>query len=839
MNPRTRLLMALALGLSMLAAALLWWQTGRTQAVLREQLLVEAEQRSQNLADAMAGQVEGLVGVLDVGLLSVRRDWLRRGGEDFTPVAQAALQALPRDLELRLCLLDRQGRPVFRSDGPVPPPSPHAAALPAFLALRDGIDRLYIGSPQRRALDGEWVVPVARPVLRGGRFDGVVILELASDVLARRLSALVLAPGDGVALTDREGGFIARSQDNAGAMGQRLALEPRFASTPAAVGGSFRGAEAADGTVQVVGWRRIQPLGLVVTVGLAEATVLAPLAPAIEQARELPLFFSALLVLGGAWLALMLRQVALGDARVRSALALRNRLFDSSRVLMGVIDPADGRLLECNAAALRAYGRGDREQTLGCGLSEVSAPEQADGRASSVVAAEQIARALAQGLAVFEWWHQRPDGQRWDAEMHLMRFEAGGRALLQFTAIDITARREAEQRLRTSESRLREAQRIAAIGHWELDLRTRRAQWSDEVNRILELEPGAQPVSFELFMSRVHPDDHELLRSTYVDLARARELRDLVHRLRMPDGRIKHVRHSGYTEYEDGRPVRSVGTVQDISSVREAEEALRGLNEELEQRVAARARELSQLNRELESFAYSVSHDLRTPLRGIHGFAELLAEEEGERLGTEGQAYLSRIRQGAEGMRRLIDALLSLSRVSRVELHPDWVDISALSRQLAAELRGGEPQRRVHWWIEDGLWAWGDPTLLTPVLQNLLGNAWKYSRHRSPAEIRVTRAPAAEGETAFMVGDNGAGFDMQHAGQLFEPFRRLHSQREFEGTGIGLATVQRIVERHGGWIRGEGEPGRGARFSVGLPWPGKAPDDPGRPPVADGAARGP
>jgi signal transduction histidine kinase len=157
--------------------------------------------------------------------------------------------------------------------------------------------------------------------------------------------------------------------------------------------------------------------------------------------------------------------------------------------------------------------------------------------------------------------------------------------------------------------------------------------------------------------------------------------------------------------------------------------------------------------------------------------------------------------------------------VNRAELHPEWVDLSSLARGIANDLSSGEPQRSVQWEIADGLRAWGDVALLQIVLQNLLGNAWKYTRRTERALIRFEAIPAPEGGVAFSVSDNGAGFDMQFAAQLFEPFKRLHAPSEFEGTGVGLATVQRVIERHGGWIRGEGEPGRGARLRFGLPSP--------------------
>ncbi|MBL0942695.1 MAG: PAS domain S-box protein [Hydrogenophaga sp.] len=815
---RARLPVLLVLALTALAAALLWWQTGRAQAQLQEQLRAAAGQRSLHLADAVAGQVESLIALADGQLQTARREWLRDPA-DVERAARVLIEGVPRRMVTHLSVADAQGRIVFHTTERGPPT--RIDEQPYFQALSDGRDRLFIGQPQRSRLNGGWTVTAARPLLRNGRFEGTVQVGLSTDFLARRLGSVALSPLDVIALVGPDGTFFARSRDNEAAMGKRLPADRPFLSTalPLRDEGTFRMNGYMDGTPRLYGWSRLREHGLVVSVGLADEGVLAPLAPAVARARELTSALTALLLLGGLGMVLLLRRLARSEARTQAARALRNRLFDSSQVPMGVIDPATMCLIECNDAAVRAYRLGGREQTLGTHVSAMSAPQQRNGVESTEAAQAHMAQAMERGMAVFEWLHQRSDGQRWDAEVHLMRFESEGRTLLQFTVIDITARRRVEERLQASETRLKEAQRIASIGNWERDLRSGQLSWSDEIYRILELDPAKHRPSFRTFLSRVHADDQTLVAEAYRAVADTRELQGMVHRLCMPDGRIKHVRETALTEFDGEQAVRSVGTVQDITAVREAEEALRRLNEELEDRVAARTRELSQLNRELESFAYSVSHDLRTPLRGINGFASLLAEEHGERLGAEAREHLERIRQSASGMGQLIDALLALARVNRGELQPAWVDISALARTLAAELRAGEPQRASDWFIEDGLRAWGDPALLRSVMQNLLGNAWKYTRQAPVARIRVERLDTGGNETAFTVSDNGAGFDMRYAGQLFEPFKRLHSPKTFEGTGVGLATVQRVLERHGGWIRGEGEPGQGARFGFGLPLP--------------------
>jgi signal transduction histidine kinase len=244
---------------------------------------------------------------------------------------------------------------------------------------------------------------------------------------------------------------------------------------------------------------------------------------------------------------------------------------------------------------------------------------------------------------------------------------------------------------------------------------------------------------------------------------------------------------------------------------REAQRAQTALVETRRQAQAAEA-----ANKELEAFSYSVSHDLRGPLRGIAGFSQALVEDETDRLSPKGRDYLNRVRAGAQRMGELIDDLLRLSRVTRADLKKERVDLSALAGVVAGELRKANPTREVNVIIEPNATATADPRLVRIVLENLLGNAWKFTAKKSAATIELgTRVD--DGTRVYFIRDNGAGFDMQYAERLFGAFQRLHSDKEFAGTGVGLATVQRIVVRHGGRIWAEGAVGKGATFQFTLP----------------------
>ena len=266
-----------------------------------------------------------------------------------------------------------------------------------------------------------------------------------------------------------------------------------------------------------------------------------------------------------------------------------------------------------------------------------------------------------------------------------------------------------------------------------------------------------------------------------------------------------------------------------LGRIEEQDRALRESKEGLERRVADRTHELEERNEslrrntaellaantELDAFAYSVSHDLRAPLRSIDGFSQVLLEDYAAQLDQAGRDSLQRVRAASQRMGMLIDDLLKLARITRAEMRTEVVDLSGLARDIAADLQRASPARAVEFAIAQGLEARGDPRLLRVALENLLRNSWKYTAKQAQPRIEFGSI-AANGERAFLVRDNGAGFDMQYADKLFGVFQRLHSAAEFEGTGVGLATVRRIITRHGGRIWAEGVVDRGATFYFTL-----------------------
>lgn len=376
-------------------------------------------------------------------------------------------------------------------------------------------------------------------------------------------------------------------------------------------------------------------------------------------------------------------------------------------------------------------------------------------------------------------------------------------------------RNEAHARLLEGKEQLEFARHIAQLGYWELYLDTGRVVLSTDMLVRLGL-PDNQDNTYGELLAYVVEADRPLLTAARDAAVGQGVPVDAEIRLQLADGALLYVHFRGrVAQREQGVATKLAGTVQDITSRKLIEIENARLYAELEDRVRSRTRELEQSNRELEAFSYSVSHDLRAPLRAISGFGALLRDEYGPVVGVQGRHYLDRIIAGVVRMSTLIDDLLELGRVSRIEIKRQPLDLTGLAAQVAARLQERWPDRNVEVAIEPAMVAWGDLNLLEVVFENLLENAWKFTSGRTVGQIRIGKV-LERGEHAFFVADNGIGFDPQYAANLFGVFQRLHAASAFPGTGVGLATVQRILQRHGGRIWADAQPDRGATFYFTL-----------------------
>jgi PAS domain S-box-containing protein len=381
------------------------------------------------------------------------------------------------------------------------------------------------------------------------------------------------------------------------------------------------------------------------------------------------------------------------------------------------------------------------------------------------------------------------------------------------------ARAELELRVAERTAALDEAQAAAHVGTWRWDLETDSITWSDEMHRLFGIKPGEIRLDFHAYARLLTPEDAATMQAKVQRCLETGEPYQFEHRLRHDDGRVTWLDGRGHAVRDArGVVVRLVGTGQDITERKLAEDEVRQLTEELERRIDARTQELARANAELESFNYSVSHDLRGPLRNIGGFAEILLEELGPQASDLTKSNLQRIVTNARRMNDIITGMLALANAGRGALELGPVDLSRLAEQAVGDLQEAAPDRVVRLDIEPGLHVDGDRRLLRVLVSNLVSNAWKFTGRLPPGEARVSvGVEVGPRGPELVVRDNGAGFDPALSGQLFLPFRRLHQRSEFDGTGIGLATVARIAERHGGEVRAQGAVGGGAAFFVFLP----------------------
>ncbi|WP_298439518.1 PAS domain S-box protein [Geobacter sp.] len=479
--------------------------------------------------------------------------------------------------------------------------------------------------------------------------------------------------------------------------------------------------------------------------------------------------------------------------------------FQATPSVLVIASLEDGRYIEVNEAFERVMGY-RRDEVIGRSSLDLQIWQNPEDRA-------MVLRMLAEGKKV----RDLEIGFRCKAGTIIIGLysaeiiEIGVERCLVSLVNDITARKKAEEELRYSEERYRSLYNETPVMLHSIDRDGRLISVSDYWLETLGYERsevlGRKSTEFLTAASRRHASEIVL-----PEFYRTGFCKEVPYQFVKKNGEILEVLLSAIAERDSGGTIiRSLAVMTDVTARKRAEEEIEILNTNL----AARAFELETANRELETFSYSVSHDLRKPLTIINGYCQLIQELCGNNLSVQCRGYLQEIHDGTLSMNQLIDALLRFSRLAHVEPHRETVDLSAMAREVAEKLKLAEPGRRVTFLIADGVRAEGDAGLLRVVLDNLLGNAWKYTGALDEGIIEFGTIKV-EGQPACFVRDNGAGFDMADVEKLFSPFQRLSGTAEFGGHGIGLATVQRIIHRHGGRVWAEGEPGKGATFYFTL-----------------------
>jgi PAS domain S-box-containing protein len=499
------------------------------------------------------------------------------------------------------------------------------------------------------------------------------------------------------------------------------------------------------------------------------------------------------------------------------------QLFENSADALFVHDE-QGRFADCNAEACRALGY-SQEELLELTVADVTArlisEEERREKKGETLWERAVQGEPGRIVGFDENELVRKDGSTFPVEVGVGAIEYGGQRMIFASARDISERKRAEDALKEGEAKYRTlVEQIPAVTYIE-ELDVGEPEWnmiyvSPQVEALLGYSPEEYISKPKIWEELLHPEDRERVLAEDARTELSGEPFRAQYRIFTRNGDVAWIRDEAIlVRDEEGRHLFWQGVMYDITDQKRAEEEIRRLNEELERRVRRRTAQLEAFNSELEAFSYSISHDLRAPLRAIDGFSQILLEDYEDQLDVEGKGYLRRLSAASHRMGQLIDDLLDLSRMTRGRMRRERVDLSALAQAIVEELRNTQPEHEVEVIVEEGLVANGDGSLLRAVLENLLGNAWKFTRNQPHPRIEFGLLEHEDTPT-YYVRDNGVGFDMAYVDKLFGAFQRLHSMSEYEGTGIGLATVQRIIHRHGGRVWAKGEVGRGATFFFTL-----------------------
>ncbi len=501
------------------------------------------------------------------------------------------------------------------------------------------------------------------------------------------------------------------------------------------------------------------------------------------------------------------------EEALRESEQLFSNMFYRSPVTIVITNPIDSRIIDVNDVFLvdMEYSR---DEVIGRTTLELGMFDDPNERVKLI---DELK--VHNSVYGFECRFRSKSGKLLYGLMNVVFLQMKGMSCQLSTIIDITERRIAEEKIQDSLEKSDIAQEAAKIGFWDLDVRNYKLVWSKGLKAIFEIAPEEPTPTYEQFWDYIYPEDLQFVKECVdkqLEILAEKSIK-YTYRIVTKGGILKHVEHIGRQNVSgDGQLLMIYGSLQDITEQKRAEMEITMLNEDLELRVAERTVQLQAANKEMEAFSYSVSHDLRAPLRAMDGFARILHEDYSSVLDEEGNRLLSVIMNNAQRMGHLIDDLLTFSHLNRLEINISKINMKEMAASVFKELVSNEVPDNLNFVLHDLPEANGDSAMVMQVWVNLIGNAIKFTSHKTERKIEVGYT-IDNSECLYYVKDNGAGFDMNYANKLFGVFQRLHTTKEFEGTGVGLAIIKRIITRHNGRVWAEGEVDNGATFYFSLP----------------------
>jgi PAS domain S-box-containing protein len=801
--------------LSLILVTALWYWVNSTINTEKQNIEQKALEEAAQLSVDYEKYLTQIIDQANQITLQLQYNWEKSQGKlNLSELSQGGI--FRSAAILNVIIIDRKGWPVT-STFPIPKDVTYADRDYFVFHKNDDANFLLVGRPiVSRSRNTPAITFTRRLNTPHGEFAGVVDVAFDPAYLTSffagdfpgKSGLLAVAGLDGVLRSIRIGNQPQNSTLPA------LRTIPLFATPD---GATYLSEDSWSGDKQsrYVGWRTLKGYPLVAMVGIPEMEYFAPYQATWSTYRSAAIFASLItflfaIVATGMSLRIAMKKFQEREQRKAYRIAteggnegfyMYEALHDKNRSIV------DFQLIDCNLRGAEFYG--------------VTQTQLLKSKLSSFYPAIYFNELIKVFLSAMNSGFYEDEIEVSPESMLKIgwakrRFVRSGNGLA-ITIQNITERKQTEDALHLSSERLHLATRVANIGIWDWDIVNDQLVWEDSMYRLYGIRKEDFGGAYDAWIRTILPEDKAHTDGEIQAALRGEREYAPEFRIVRSDGTIRYIKADSQTTRDpEGKPLRMVGTNIDITERKQVEVKILTLNQELEQRVAERTAQLESSNKELEAFSYSISHDLRSPLRAIDGFCHILLEDYTDKLDDEGKRVLNVVRDNTIRMGQLIDDILKFSRTGRLEMSTAEINMEKLAHEVFEELLPAVDSGKLQLEIDAIPPAMGDRAMMRQVFVNLLSNAIKFSSHKEPATIKVGGTIKGN-EAVYFVQDNGAGFDMQYADKLFGVFQRLHSTNEFEGTGIGLAIVKRIITRHGGRVWAEGKVNEGAIIYFALP----------------------